>query len=720
MAEDANGRTKKQAPPRWYGRFCVVDGHPEPLTYHVEGLELSPGQPVLLPLRTRTVVGVFMGEEKPPSFKTAGVLGLLSFSVPFPPVLLQMVQFVSQYYLTSLGRCISLLAPGFFWNLKKRESLETRLGKRFGDTQMSLGVTLPTLGKTEKIFLESSKKPFGAQNIKELNPDQKEAVDTILGSSKSVTLLEGVTGSGKTEVYIQSVLKILEQGKNALMMVPEIALTPQMTDRFRLVFGEQLALLHSGLEPTEYEKEWYRVLLGQCRIVLGVRTSIFAPLQNVGLIIVDEEHDSSYKTDEMPCVQARDLAVMRSHLEGAKCCLGSATPSLESFHNAQSGKYNYVKLKRSFSGNPTKVTIVDIRDLIRGKMNLGSANVPQRSSAVPFKGRILSDEIIEKIGEIHERKEQTMVIYNRRGYSTFSMCCGCNTPLTCPKCSVTTTLHRGNTVEICHYCSSERKLRTVCPACGGTHFNIFGAGTQSIEEELLDQIPGIKVARLDRDVLTSQKRLRQVIDGFRKKEFDVLVGTQILAKGHDFPNVTLVVIVHVEDGLFMPDFRAAERTFQLICQSAGRSGRGSLAGQVCVQSLVPEHPVLLESLRRDLMGFRSRELPLRCLQKLPPYYRQIMLEFKGKNLDQIKIKSQELARLILEFWKTQSLDPSKAILVGPHPAPVERINDFFRIQMCVSFLKTLHPQQILGPVLSLWKSSHHVGLRVDVDPHSFQ
>jgi primosomal protein N' (replication factor Y) len=452
--------------------------------------------------------------------------------------------------------------------------------------------------KLVEIFLQPlrrdplSNSPAAALTDYVLTEDQEKVIAEInlaLDShSYSPFLLHGVTGSGKTEVYIRAMRVALKLDRAALMLVPEIALTPVFSQRLRMHFGEQVAIFHSSLSKGERFDEWTRVRNGTARIVIGTRSAVFAPIQNLGLVIIDEEHESTYRQQDSPRYNARDTAIVRAQKQAAVVILGSATPSLESFHNASTGKYKYLQLPNRLGGRPLAVAeIVDMRAAFQRQ---------QRPA-------IFSDELLRAIDATHQRGEQSIILLNRRGYSSFVLCRSCGERIQCPNCDVTLTYHRSERVIICHYCDHREAAPTKCPNCDGKYIYYVGEGTQQIEEKLRTLFPSIRIARIDRDTTSRRHAFEKSLHDFSEGKIDMLVGTQILAKGHDFPNVTLVGVVSVDAGLALPDFRAAERTFQLLTQVAGRAGRGDLAGRVLIQTYHPYHYALRHASGQDYAGF---------------------------------------------------------------------------------------------------------------------
>ena len=419
----------------------------------------------------------------------------------------------------------------------------------------------------------------------------------------SVVLLHGVTGSGKTEIYLHLIARCLARGRSALMLVPEIALTPAMQSSFFSRFGEQIALLHSGLTERERDDAWWRVHRREAKVVLGTRSAVFAPLANLGVVIVDEEHDSSYKQDETPRYHGRDVAVVRAQFAGAVALLGSATPSLESYWNAREGKYHLVKLEERVGGRKlAAVEVVDMRQEFR-----------ETHTQMPL-SRKLKAEIEAQV----RASAQTMLLLNRRGYSWFLLCRSCGETQRCVNCSVSLTYHRREHRLICHYCGYSTAVPSVCPACGSEYLHYVGEGTEKIEQKFAELFPGARVARLDRDVARRRSEFLRVLSDFREGKIDILVGTQLIAKGHDFPGVTLVGVVSADIGLGLPDFRAAERTFQLVTQVAGRAGRGEAPGRVLVQTFFPDHYAIRFAADQNYDGFFSKEMGFRRMMHYPP------------------------------------------------------------------------------------------------------
>ena len=476
-------------------------------------------------------------------------------------------------------------------------------------------------------------------------------------------LLHGVTGSGKTEIYIRAMKTALKKNKTALMLVPEIALTPVFSRRLRAVFGDEVAILHSNLSTGERFDEWRRLRSGAARIVIGTRSAVFAPLENVGLIIVDEEHDGSYRQHEMPFYNGRDVAIVRANFAGAVVILGSATPALETFHNSHTGKYEYLSLPHRIGNRPmAKAELVDMRDVF------GEAG----------KNAIFSPQLIEAIEETHSKGEQSIILLNRRGFSSFVLCRTCGETIRCHNCDITLTFHKRQGQLVCHYCNHKEKTPHKCPHCEGKFLFFVGEGTEQIEDILRRKFSNLRIARVDRDSISRKNELEETLSAFSDGKTDMLVGTQMLAKGHDFPNVTLVGVISVDAGLAMPDFRSAERTFQLLTQVAGRAGRGDLPGRVLIQTFHPEHYALQHSRTQNYDDFYEVEINFRKKLNYPPFVALASILIKHSNYNFAFDNAQILRECL------QSANGEKnCIILGPAPAPLARLKGEHRLQILV-------------------------------------
>jgi primosomal protein N' (replication factor Y) (superfamily II helicase) len=537
----------------------------------------------------------------------------------------------------------------------------------------------------------------------ELTSAQSAALSEILtmvGKREyAAFLLHGVTGSGKTEVYIRAMQASLEMGFSALMLVPEIALTPVFSRRLRSCFGDLVAIFHSSLSSGERFDEWARIRNGQARIVIGTRSAVFAPVENLGLVIVDEEHESSYRQHESPYYHGRDTAVMRASKEKAVVVLGSATPSMESFHNAQTGRYRYLRLSTRVGNRPMACAeLIDMRKVFA-----------QRG-----KPEVFSEKLINEIEETHKRGEQTIILLNRRGYSSFVLCRSCGERINCPNCDVTLTYHQSERSIICHYCNYRKPVPKSCPACAGEFIYFVGEGTEQIEEILTKRFPELRIARIDRDTASRRQTYEKTLLDFGAGELDLIVGTQMIAKGHDFHNVTLVGVISVDAGLALPDFRAAERTFQLITQVAGRAGRGDLAGKVFIQTYHPNHYALRHACAQNYEAFYEEEIRYRRSMSYPPFVSLGSLLVHHQDLG----VAQSTARLLREALD-ENCDPFCRVL-GPAPAPISRLKGEHRIQLLIKSRSRTRLRHVLDASLLLLTEAG-VDLRsinLEIDPVS--
>jgi primosomal protein N' (replication factor Y) len=534
-----------------------------------------------------------------------------------------------------------------------------------------------------------------------LNAEQSAAIAEIRGwldaKAFQAGLIHGVTGSGKTEVYLAAVEAALAQGRGALVLVPEIALTLWMSRHVRARFGPQVAVLHSALTDNERAREWWRVRRGDARIVVGTRSAVFAPIEKLGLILVDEEQETSYKQEEAPRYQGRDTAIYRARLEGAVVVLGSATPSLESYNHARTGKYRLLELKTRVENRPlAQVRVVDLREEFRAT---------QRASPV-------SESLRTAIGIRLENGTQAMVLINRRGYSWFLICRGCGASLQCKNCSIALTYHKKRARMECHYCGYSIGVPKACPKCKQEYLYFVGDGAERVEESLREQFPKARIGRLDRDTVRTKKEFQDVLGKFARREIDILVGTQMVAKGHDFEYVTLVGVVAADLALGRPDFRAAERTFQLLTQVAGRAGRGRLPGEVIVETYYPEHYAIEHAARQDYTGFFEKEAHFRRMLHYPPYTALANVLVRSRNQEHAIRWSRTLSGYFAPYEK-QGMK-----ILGPAAAPFARLREEYRFQFLLKTPKRSVLTLALGGCLEFCaeKGIPETAVIVDVDP----
>jgi primosomal protein N' (replication factor Y) len=536
-----------------------------------------------------------------------------------------------------------------------------------------------------------------------LNVDQERELAVIRGwldaGVFTAGLLYGVTGSGKTEVYLNAVENVLARGKTALILVPEIALTLWIGRLCRAKFGAGVAVLHSALAEVERAREWWRVRRGEARVVVGTRSAVFAPVESLGLIVVDEEQEASYKQEETPRYHGRDVAVVRAKLEGAVVLLGSATPSLESFQNARTGKYQLLQLDSRVENRPmAPVEIVDLREDFKSTNSTG-----------PISSK-LGNAMAARLAE----GTQSLILINRRGYSWSVLCRSCGISVQCENCSISLTYHKQRQRLECHYCGFSRRVPDACPKCGSEHIHFFGAGAEQLEEKLREKFPEAKIARLDRDSVRTKSAYQQVLGDFATGKIDILVGTQMVAKGHDFQRVTLVGVISADSQLSLPDFRAAERTFQLLTQVAGRAGRGGLPGEVLVETYYPEHYAIQLAARQDYLSFFEREVQFRRLLHYPPFTALASVLVRDTKIENAIRWSRQLSAFLAP------MESRGVKVLGPAAAPLARLKREYRFQFLLKAPKRAQLTRVVSELLSFSEEKEipQKAVLVDVDPLS--
>ncbi len=674
------------------------------------------------------------------------IAGIRGERPSLPDTLLKLADWMAEYYCCTKEQALRNLMPGAVRNGKikpkkelryyladaaeaakyiatakkqqeKRAAVLKQLSVRPGSTAEQL-MRATTYGKSvldalvksglvKKEAEQIDRDPFKGMQVQKTypltpTPEQQKALDRIFSMAdhpgeQHVLLLHGITCSGKTEVYLQAIGHILEQGGDAIVLVPEISLTPQTVHRFRSRFGDMVSVLHSGLTDGERFDEWMKVRNGKVRIAVGARSALFAPFANLKLIVVDEEHESSYKQSEAPRYNARDVAVMRGKLENALVILGSATPSMESYRNAETGKYALVQmLKRS---DPSIVLpSVQIIDMKLEANDEGK---------VPYFSKILIEAVRDRI----RNGEQTILFLNKRGYARQMMCEDCGYIAMCPDCSVSYTYHRHTETLSCHLCASTVLAPEVCPQCGSRQIRYSGAGTERIENLCKELFQGARIARMDSDTMTRPSQYEQVLNTFRRGDLDILIGTQMIAKGLDFPNVTLVGVVNPDIGLAMSDFRAAERSFQLLAQVAGRAGRGYIPGEVIIQTRLPYNPAIQYAAEHDYQGFYDEEIEVRREFSYPPFGHLAVLHFDGMDGTAVLDAAVRFVNAI-----GKEFDPKALSISDPCPAPLERVKGKYR------FVSVIHGEKLglfrkrLRQEIMAWKKQYKdVDFYADID-----
>ncbi len=711
------------------------------------------GARVLCPFGARRVLGVVLelSHEAPdiPEDKLKPLQRVVDPEPVLQDELLGFLQELARYYIAPIGAVIELALPAVERTaaeaLVKQESFEVEhaIGRLVQSVSAVAGAetppklaekareilqhlrengaqTVPELGKTWKGAREAVKRlealqlvttervqarpdPFFAKVARDVPPEltapQAEAVTrltrAIEARDKQSFLLDGVTASGKTEVYLRAVERALELGRGAIVLVPEIALTPQLVTRFRARLGERIAVLHSGLTDSQRHAMWRALRRGELKVAVGARSALFAPVHDLGLLCVDEEHDGSFKQEEGVRYNARDMALLRAHRAGAVCVLGSATPSLASVALVQSGRLELLKLPARARSNAVlpKVEIVDLRHVGAG----------------PGGDRLISLTLFRALEECLARRQQAILFLNRRGFSPALICGSCGELVRCPNCSVSLTLHRhrGESMQ-CHYCDYVVEVPNKCGKCGAPKLTEEGSGTERIEVTLQQQLPAARIARLDRDVAAGAKSER-VLDRVRAGEIDILVGTQMVTKGHDLPNVTLVGVLNADSALSMPDFRASERTFHLLVQVAGRAGRGDAPGRVLIQTRQPDHPAVAFALRHDVPGFIAQELRDREELRFPPFSRLALVRFDAIEETHALAECGRIAEI------ARAAAPQGVEVLGPTPAPLARLRNRYRYRFV---LRASDRKPLRDALLAVARASVHrmVRMAIDVDP----
>jgi primosomal protein N' (replication factor Y) len=729
----------------------------QPFTYLLPEtlrLRVQTGCRVLVPFGQRTVAGVVLrAHNEPPPAEPREVLRLLDEEPVLDAGLLKLGRWIAEYYCAPLGETLRAMTPlaadirhGKLYSLTSSGHDAARQF-HFDDSSPDAAAELlrlldqrpltgaylarkvpkaaSVLRALEKKGLVESEDRTGqrhhraapppspaAERTPEPIPEMVSRVPRTLNPHQAIAftsihealnagefrafLLEGITGSGKTEVYLSAIEAALARGKSALMLVPEIGLTPAVAGQFHQRFGERVAILHSAFNDTERAEQWRRIRSGGATVAVATRSGVFAPLQNLGLIVVDEEHDQSYKQQEAPRYNGRDVAVVRARDEGAVVVLGSATPSLETRYNAERGKYTRLELPERIERRPLpQVELVDMRQ-----------EFLETRKQVTF-SRTLIDAVTERLAN----GEQTMLLLNRRGFSSFVVCRACGHRVECVNCSVTLTYHRRDRRMLCHYCNYSTPVPKRCPKCESEFVQFVGAGSERVEEEMHAAFPRARIARLDRDTVRGKHDYETILSGFRERSFDILVGTQMIAKGHDIPNVTLVGVVNADVGLGLPDFRAAERTFQLLTQAAGRAGRGDIAGIVLIQTINPEHYAIRCAAAQNYEMFYAKEIEFRRLMWYPPFGALANVVVRAGREEEALARGGALGRLLQPA-------PEGVKVLGPAPAAVARLKNEYRFQMLLKTSSRARLGEILAELRRFaaaerWPAA---SLLIDVDP----
>jgi len=735
----------------------IVDVHNRKVdrSFHYEipaDLQVTIGSHVVVPFNRRVVEGIVIGlDSEAPVIKIKPIIKLLDGQMQLSPELIHLARWMADYYICPLIQALQAVLPAPL-GVKQEVIVEVLVDSDDPGIE-ALGFLDPDLGRVYQTIL-NSRKPVKLKNltsrlgkgiipqvenlvsrgvislntqfvtrkyregpelqhdeIKEISPvelsrEQRRALQEISAGLKrsEPVLLHGVTGSGKTEVYLRLVQAFLQQGKGALVLVPEIALTPQIQAVFSRAFPGQVAVLHSGMGDAQRAREYHRVLSGESPVVVGARSAVFAPLQNLGLIIVDEEHEQSYKQDENPKYHVREVAQKRAELCGCGLLLGSATPSLESYALALTHKYRLVSIRERIEGRPLpSVETVDLREeLMEGNRT------------------VFSRLLVEKMQDRFSRGEQVILFLNRRGFSSFIVCRACGYVAKCPHCEISLTYHLVSGDLRCHYCNYSVPAPSSCPSCNGRQISYFGLGTQRVEQEMSTLFPGIRVVRMDADATSAHGAHRDLFQTFERGEAQVLIGTQMVAKGLDFPRVTLVGVISADVSLHLPDFRARERTFQLLTQVAGRAGRGNLPGEVVVQTFSPEDPGILYSKTHDYEGFFRQEIEFRRALGYPPFNHLLRAVLAGENESNVARCAQDLGGALRQQVTALKRESQRQLeILGPAPSPISKLKNRFRWQVILKGKQVQDLKSGMGSAVKefyQYSATGGINLTLDLDP----
>ena len=683
------------------------------------------GKRVEVPFGNRTLVGFILEIKKDSDVSTLKeITKVLDEEVILTKELLELGKYLKKTTLASLISCYQVMLPkGYKASIKNKVNKKYRkvyylndYNKKLTDKQQEVvdlfkdkekltkdeltnvsTSILNTLVKNnilkvceEEVYRLDYEK--NERKIRKLTTLQENAVNDILSTDNTVSLLYGVTGSGKTEVYMELIDKYLKKGLKSIVLVPEISLTPQLIKRFEERFEGNIALLHSALSDGEKYDEYRRIVKGEADIVIGARSAVFAPLNNLGLIIIDECHSDSYKQDNNPRYNAKDVAIKRAEELGAKVVLGSATPMLEEYARGLKNVFNLVTLDKRVNGKELpKVELIDMnKEIAKSK---GHFSLP----------------LIDKIKETIERGEQVILLLNRRGYSSFVTCSNCGESVKCPNCDITLTYHKSSNILRCHYCGYATKYEITCPKCHEKSLKDLGVGTEKIEEELKEILPNVKVLRMDVDTTSKKGAHKKIVDAFARGDADILLGTQMVAKGLDFSNVTLVGVINADTSLMLPDFRSSEKTFDLLSQVAGRAGRGEKAGLVVFQTFNPDNYAINYAKDNDYESFYKEEMKTRKLMKYPPYYYLVSLNISSKDSKLALVEAKKCEKLCLKY-----LD--KTVILGPSPASIFKKQNIYYYQLILKYQYQDNIYEVLEKLVEYYATINKVNLDVDFNP----
>ncbi len=692
-------------------------------TYMIpEGVEAEVGMRALVPFGNRRVEGFIMRIYSDGNFDYE-VKEIISLVDDYPVInkeMLELGKYMSSKYLSSLISSYQTMLPKALKaknkvNINKKysvyveaindENIKTDKQKEIYSYIKEKGLVLKSKISSKSILktlldngnLKEVKKEVyrleddieKVSNDYNLTLEQKNALDSVKLNSFKPYLIHGVTGSGKTLVYIKLIEEVLKEGKEAILLVPEISLTPQVVNIFKSNFGKVVAILHSGLSDGEKYDEWRKIERGEVSIVIGARSAIFAPFTNLGIIIVDEEHSATYKQENMPMYNAIDIALKRGKTYKCPVILGSATPSIESYTRAKLGVYSLIEMKERVNKNLPSVTLVDMKDEFK-KGN-----------------RVFSEVVISKINDRLSKGEQVIILLNRRGFSTVITCKECGFTHKCPNCDIPLTYHKSSNIMKCHYCDYRVPKLLECPNCHSKNINSFGMGTEKLEELINSTFDMAKTIRMDVDTTRRKNAHKDIINDFKNEKYNILVGTQMIAKGLDFPKVTLVVVINGDASLNIPDFRSAERTYALLSQVSGRAGRASIPGEVIIQGFNMNHYSIVAAKENNYMNFYNEEMKIRKALKYPPYYNLCLIKLNGKDYNKVFEEANKISIYLKKHIKD--------IVLGPSSANVPKINNIYYVQIIIKFKNTKDIMEQLLFIKNMYKKGS-VGLSIDLNP----
>jgi primosomal protein N' (replication factor Y) len=757
---------------RRFARIVIPTPVRAPLTYRVpEPLyeRIAVGMRVLIPLGKRKMTGVVLElMQESPITGTREILATLDERPILDPKLLELGQWVAQYYLATLGEVFgTILPPSLRREIERTialkpgkfpvcDPLEKRVLDRLRQSHGRISVkslTRELTGRGNLYDAIERLESIGALEIRErlashrrkrketpLETDPAAALGTqtrfILSSEQEHSLgaiadrlqkggfetflLHGVTGSGKTEVYLRAMEQARQARRSCLILIPEISLTPQLIDRLNARFPGKVGILHSALSPAERWTHWWHIVRGNVDVVVGARSAVFAPLPNLGLIIVDEEHDSSYKQEEGLRYNGRDVAVVRGKLLGCPVVLGSATPAIESYQNSLDGRYRLLEMTQRIHQRPLPtVETIDLRKKIGSSRQCAGGIVPViPAPRQPGNRQLISDLLALLLKKNHQASRQSLIFLNRRGFSNFLQCTVCGYVLRCSYCSVTLTFHKRQKNVCCHHCNFRRAASELCSECGNLTLSGFGVGTEQIEEALHRLVPEARIARMDRDTTSKRGAHEELIRSWEKGEIDILVGTQMITKGHDVTGVTLVGALLADLSLNLPDFRAGERTFQLLSQVAGRSGRGDEPGTVIIQTYAPDHYAIQHLIHHDYKGFFAAEIEFRRALNYPPFSRLVCLRIEGAKFHEVEKKARILGTTLRDKTIKDTRLRERIEILGPAPAAIEKLRNRYRWQLLLKGKQSSSLLELVKQARDALPRSRNVRLHIDVDPYN--